>query len=505
MNVGKVSSLGDKEPFKFAWQSYRKVRVGLAQFPLKPEDKRPDVSGFHGKTAKYPTDVQAQKWANDKSKAKNNIGLRLAGISPARAKQKFEVIGIDVDHYSKGGKDYRGYDELLELQDELGPLPETWISSARTDGKSGIRFFQVPAGLNFRGKARGSKSNIDIISKGNRYAAVWPSMHDDLDSQYWWYPPSIQPIKRIEIAGINKVPSVFDLPLLPPKWLSYLTQEYTKFSVDPMDMDRNPDELREWMDENFNDGTNLCLRMEKTLQQQKQKILEESTSHDKLTDFHWHIFNLAFEGHEGWKDTVKELEVYWVEDVLGAHEKLDKRGMDQAAKEIFRSWTGAIRKIIIQAKQRVDMGAVPVPTDLCGFIPPELGDILIGAAKDPNEYEMNHDGNAQHFYDLFSTIEIGPIFRWIEGFGWIVWKSGENPHWQRDPDGWIMRRMWRAVKHRQLEYVERLKTEMLRLAQVASTSGQGMNNAGTGAAVGSDWHKAIGLYKKWFDFYGKFW
>ena len=60
---------------------------------------------------------------------------------------EYEVIGIDVDHYISGGKEKFGGDQLKELEAKLGPLPPTWISSSRSDGISGIRFFVVPKGI----------------------------------------------------------------------------------------------------------------------------------------------------------------------------------------------------------------------------------------------------------------------------------------------------------------------------------------------------------------------
>ena len=70
---------------------------------------------------------------------------------------------------------------------------------------------------------------------------------------------------------------------------------------------------------------------------------------------------------------------------------------------------------------------------------------------------MNDDGNAQHFVDMFSSTSIGPSIRWADGYGWLIWHDGDNPHWEVDINGdQTMRRMWQRVKQRQLAYVDAL-------------------------------------------------
>ncbi len=50
------------------------------------------------------------------------------------------VVGIDMDAY--GGK--QGERTLTRLEQLLGSLPATVVSTSRTDGVSGIGLFQVP-------------------------------------------------------------------------------------------------------------------------------------------------------------------------------------------------------------------------------------------------------------------------------------------------------------------------------------------------------------------------
>lgn len=118
------------------------------------------------------------------------------------------VIGIDVDHY----EDKHGADDLKVLESELGPLPETWSSTARGDGPSRIYFFKVPEDC---GELRGSLSEaIEIIQHHHRYAMVWPSVHAKTGNTYAWY----------NGHRSDTPPSLDQLAELPPAWLEYLSK-----------------------------------------------------------------------------------------------------------------------------------------------------------------------------------------------------------------------------------------------------------------------------------------
>jgi hypothetical protein len=90
------------------------------------------------------------------------------------------VVGIDVDHYN--GK--TGGTTLAQLEQELGPLPATYISTSRDDGVSGIRWYCVEPGLRW---PTGPGKDIEFVRKGHRYAIVWPSIHPKTEQQYKWY------------------------------------------------------------------------------------------------------------------------------------------------------------------------------------------------------------------------------------------------------------------------------------------------------------------------------
>lgn len=157
-------------------------------------------------------------WIHDKGDG--NIALRMPP----------DVVGIDVDAHS-GKPGATSFDILTK---QLGPLPPTWTSTARTDPSSGIRFFRVPPGVRWHERSAGD--GIELIHAGHRYAVVWPSTNPDADgAPYVWIGPTGE-------RGIG-APRVHDLPELPPAWLEHLshadsldstmTQQVSALPTDP--------------------------------------------------------------------------------------------------------------------------------------------------------------------------------------------------------------------------------------------------------------------------------
>lgn len=164
--------------------------------PLPKNKKSPPPKGFTGDGSPEPSEEQRAKWAG----RDGNFALRLPG----------DVIGIDVDDYGKkpGGA------TLAELEKAYGKLPPTWRSSAR-GWPSGIRYYRVPAGRHWANPGPG----IDTIQHGHRYAVVPPSQHPNGDN-YLWFDPSGDP-------NYERPPSVWDLPLLPDRWIICLDEGET--------------------------------------------------------------------------------------------------------------------------------------------------------------------------------------------------------------------------------------------------------------------------------------
>lgn len=490
-------------PFREAALKYRD-KWWAGTLPIPFGEKHPPPTGFTGHAAPYPTLDQIKAWCEDKNRY--NICLRLAGVS-----QEYEIIGIDVDNYTSGGREKRGGDQLSSLEDQLGVLPKTWISSARDDGISGIRFFRVPRGMAFRGQI---DKDIECIQKGHRFAVVWPSQHPD-GGTYQWF--------NLQGEISSDIPDARELPELPESWLRYLTQDRMQASdVERIDMDSSVDEIYAWADSTFHgdSDTEMCTQMAKVLEQYKKDIAEDATSHDKIVKAHFNLLSLAAEGHSGWVKAINEIEQFWTDDVI----ERDKRSRDELIQEIWRSRTNALRKIKAKIDGRVAIGAAAVDascadTGACGSKGQQLttvlgavvgvggvagggdgnnslGDIPRGAVGPVGDYRMNDDGNAAHFIDMFSSLTsgIGPSVRYAKGRGWIVWHDGDNPHWQLDQDGdQEMRRMWQLVRDNQENYVE----NALYPAYISDLTN--FQN-GTGGITANDVKASKAKYEKWRRF-----
>ena len=452
-------------PYRDTAILYRKAGwLGTLYLPYKK--KNPPPTGFTGHKAGYPTPDDIKQWRN--SGKRQNICIRLAGVD-----DDTEIIGIDVDHYASGDKNKRGGDQLSTLEERLGDLPDTWISSARTDGRSGIRYFRVPRGMAFRGQV---EKDIECISKGYRFAVVWPSVHPE-QGTYWWFPPGVTPDADGKKVWNGVLPQARDLPLLPEPWLDHLTAGKMRAEIDDrIDMDSTVSEIDEWADDTLpgDETTEMCDRMKKKVELHKKKISSEATSHDKIVNAHFNLIKLAQEGHRGWIQALNEIEKFWVEDVIAR----DKRGQQELVSEVWRSRTNALRKIKAICDENINLGAAPCllscdQTGECGTTgadsggsgdgsggdtpPPHdpLDGIPRGQIKPIDEYDTNDLGNARHLRDTFAPVSGGSSIRWVDGYGWIVWRDREGGRWQRDETGHdIVFQMWEHVYERQKNYVE---------------------------------------------------
>lgn len=166
-------------------------------------DKQPMVRGYHGREGTYPDKSTSQLWAN--RYARQNIALRLPRW----------IVGLDVDEYD----DKYGGDSLGELQDKLGPLPATFVSTARTDGVSGIRLFMVPGDYANSAWPSQAAEDIEMITWYERYVICAPSMHRT-GGQYRWYRQSS---KFKEMQEYRTMPAPEDMSILPSEWCEYLS------------------------------------------------------------------------------------------------------------------------------------------------------------------------------------------------------------------------------------------------------------------------------------------
>lgn len=130
----------------------------------------------------------------------SNIGIRMPE----------GVVGLDVDDYGEK----QGAQTLAALVEHLGPLPPTWTSTARGPGISRTHFFR------YRGERRRwrNQPGIDIIQRGHRYSAVWPSINPDTGTMYRWWNPQGEMVA-------DEIPHQIDLAELPAVWVEALTEQ----------------------------------------------------------------------------------------------------------------------------------------------------------------------------------------------------------------------------------------------------------------------------------------
>lgn len=143
------------------------------------------------------TEERVQVWCSEFPKA--DIALRAEGW-----------LGVDIDDH--GGK--RGWDQLAELEDRLGPLPETYSSTSRGRfSNSRIYLYRVLEDVPRRSRAA---QHIDIVHRFHRYMVVFPSTHPQTGERYDWYGPDG------ELRSEDGPPHPSELPLLPTAWDEFL-------------------------------------------------------------------------------------------------------------------------------------------------------------------------------------------------------------------------------------------------------------------------------------------
>jgi len=201
-------------PFGRAAHLYRAAGwCGTLPIGRNPGEKFPPPGGWTGHGADYPSAADIASWLETHGHL--NIGLR---AEPG-------TIGLDIDHY--GAK--TGVQTLFSLEAKFGPLPLTWVSSARP-APSGIRWYRVPQELdgrpiNWPGEAG---PYIEIIQPGHRYAVVWPSTNPHAGgAEYVW---------RFDEQEQSSpyVPSPAMLPELPEAWVRGLALPYDRVSKETL-------------------------------------------------------------------------------------------------------------------------------------------------------------------------------------------------------------------------------------------------------------------------------
>lgn len=331
INSAKPYGKAAKQYLNAGWSSPLPVAKGQKEGGL-PTNRT-------GRGKPYATEKEISRWVRERPS--DNIALRMMPVG------EHDIIGIDVDDYESKGKLKQGGKQLRQLEKEYGALPRTWRSTNRgAENSSGIRFFLVPAGLHWRGKAH---KDIDIISPGYRYAVVWPSWHPE-GRQYEWLNETDKHWPAQPANGV--LPDPGSLPLLPEAWVDFLTNGHMPDTGQDIDMDSSVDDIYNWVVTNLPGyADEPCDTMQgRGVDHWKLQIDDSASSHDKLVEAHWALVRLAAEGHSGLAKAVAAVEMHWVADV----ESRDKRSLRQLKGEVFRSGVNALRKL----KGQVDSGLV---------------------------------------------------------------------------------------------------------------------------------------------------
>jgi hypothetical protein len=295
---------------------------GWPPLPLPAGEKTPPPNGHTGESGVDADLDQIKAWAAENGH--RNIGVRM----PAN------VIGIDVDNYA----DKTGGADLAVLEGKLGALPPASISTSREDGVSGIRFFTVPTGLRWQGKLGNS---IEIIQRKHRYAVVEPSIHPS-GRQYRWLDADWQPAD---------VPTVVQLPEMPPAWVEYLTDGEVDTGPAPKKATVTPLDTYAVL----TPGT-PCKAMAKALDGYSARIASMA-HHDAMIITQQALVRLGELGHQGAGEAVEQLRAQFGADVAGV-----RGGAENG--EFQRALSGAVA---------IALGSPTAPADrrCCGYdLPP---------------------------------------------------------------------------------------------------------------------------------------
>lgn len=174
--------------------------AGWFPLPLPHAKKWPPPDDTTGTEGRFVSAADVETWCETQPDA--NVALRLPK----------NVVGIDLDAYKpEAGQTYA---RLCSL---LGPLPDTWRSTSRADGTSGIYFFQLPDARDWVFGDVGP--GIETLRWNHRYAVVSPSLSPPppkgSGDYYRWY----------RGAQEASVPRPSDLPMLPDSWISHLESQ----------------------------------------------------------------------------------------------------------------------------------------------------------------------------------------------------------------------------------------------------------------------------------------
>lgn len=383
----------------FAKAAVEYLEAGWRPLPLPSKRKASPPSAWTGgskaHSGKRPSKSQLAEWAVEYPQG--NLA-----VSPPET-----VLGIDVDMYGEK----RGGTTLAEAVSAWGELPDTWISTSRTDG-SGIRFYRIPEGLAWPGQLP-QGGGVELIRWDHRYAVVMPSIHPE-GMEYVWVTPAGQRVT-------DEFPAPEDLPELPSDWVEGLTggKKWTKRE----EADLDPAEVSQWIEDRGDFP--LCAAMDRTLRSNLNLIRiagPDGGVHEAMRNAVWSVVGDSAAGHKGLHKALAKLRAAFREAV--------KDRPDRKARDVNSEWSrakaGAVQKVVAEGE--------PEDEDLC-----ELDEV----SRAPKERKRvgatdveprNDAGNARRFARRYRD-----SVRFVAAFdAWFIWSDRLNV-WVMDRDGEAMR------------------------------------------------------------------
>lgn len=423
-----VIDLRLRQPFVTTARRY--YDAGLYPVPLPTKAKTPPPTGYTGWKNDFSkaTQKKLDEWLGSTKYKNGNVAIWLA---PG-------LLGIDVDAYKEAGAE-----SLAAIEKDLGPLPETWIVTARADGVSGIRFYRVPDHIGWPGKLGGG---IETIHVGHRYAVVAPSIHPELSAEagepvpYLWYAPGQIP----DGSGSLDVPDADDFAELPDEWVEYLSK--ARFSRVLKEKKLGPPSVATkkvdaWIAKH--DGE-PCSAMVRVLDEVIEDF-EGSSAHDTARDGFYRLACLAAEAHPGLATVASRLEDEFRAEVERDGRDGTARGVGEARGEWLRLRDMGVKKVMFREdhgdfigsqcnctgltaegkpKPRIDVNDYYLPTAL------ELCYAAVAPSSASKGYGMYHSGGilrelTKHgARDATIATLRGQVSRSVD---WYRYAGGEEP------------------------------------------------------------------------------
>lgn len=336
--------------------------------PLPYLRKDPPPYGYTGANGQWPSFADVYAWAEG-PEGKGNIGLRFPS----------NVLGVDVDGYS--GK--VGRQTLERAIEKWGKLPETWISSSRDDGVSGIYLFRVPDDLRWPGEVG---PGIELIQRRHRYMVAPPSIHPSgrayrWMNQYWL---------------TDEIPCIGDLPFLPDAWVHGLTlgelaQDVSKVWV-------TNEQVAAWI--GAAPSGPLCRDVKAAVVAITGKLREARHSrHETATRGVMRLVHLGSEGHHGVSDALGIVHgVFLAVATLGA----GARSPEAAGAEWERIVYGAVGVVMADGFDADDPCTSPLGVRIGGHDSSPPNSLQVDQIRKPGTVTIN--GNGAHVPNSAGTI-----------------------------------------------------------------------------------------------------